>query len=250
MNLVEAIQPALPARIAIVGGGGKTTTLFMLARQIPGLVWVTTTTHLGTDQLDYTAQHFIIGEPGEIDVPRLKSKRTTLITGLFTPDDRVKGPEPEVMDEIARIADREQVSLLVEADGARCHPIKAPAEHEPVIPGWAQTVIVMAGLSVLEKPLNSDWVHRPERFEMLTGLHQGEVITMEFVAAMLVSPLGGLKGIPVNARTIALLNQADDANTNLLAASAVEKILDGGYDRVVIGSLKNFSNSLRVFKRN
>ena len=250
MNLFEATQPALPARIAIVGGGGKTTTLFMLARQIPGLVWVTTTTHLGTDQLDCTAQHFIISEPGEIDVPRLKSKRTTLITGLFTPDDRVRGPEPEVMDEIARIADRQGISLVVEADGARSHPVKAPAEYEPVIPGWAQTVIVVVGLSVLEKPLTSDWVHRPERFGMLTGLHQGEAITMESIAAMLVSPLGGLKGIPANTRKIALLNQADDENTDLLAALAAEKILAGGYDRVVIGSLIHFPDSLRLFKQN
>lgn len=250
MNLVEAIPPTLPARIAIVGGGGKTTTLFMLARQIPGLVWVTTTTHLGTDQLDHTAQHFTIGEPGEIDVPRLISKRTTLITGLFTPDDRVKGPEPEVMDEIVRIADHEKISLVVEADGARSHPIKAPAEHEPVIPGWAECVIVVVGLSVLGKPLTSDWVHRPERFEMLTGLQQGEAITMECITAMLVSPQGGLKGIPLNASRIALLNQADDENTGLLAASAVGKILAGGFDRVVIGSLKNFPDSLQLFKRN
>ncbi len=249
MNLVDAIQPTLPARIAIVGGGGKTTAMFMLARQLPGLVWTTTTTHLGTDQLDLTDQHFIISGPEEIDIPRLKSKRTTLITGLFTPDDRVKGPEPDVMNEVVRIADQEAVSLVVEADGARSHPIKAPAEHEPVIPAWATTVIVVVGLSVLGKPLSSEWVHRAERFEALTGLQQGQPVSPDAIAAMLVSPMGGLKGIPKGARIIALLNQTEDEQTSQMAVSMVKTILDGGFDTVVIGSLKNSSDFLQAYKR-
>jgi len=249
MNLVDAIQPTLPARIAIVGGGGKTTAMFMLARQLPGLVWTTTTTHLGTDQLDLTDQHFIISGPEEIDIPRLKSKRTTLITGLFTPDDRVKSPEPDVINEIVRIADQEAVSLVVEADGARSHPIKAPAEHEPVIPAWATTVIVVVGLSVLGKPLSSEWVHRAERFEALTGLQQGQPVSPDAIAAMLVSPMGGLKGIPKGARIIALLNQTEDEQTSQMAVSMVKTILDGGFDTVVIGSLKNSSDFLQAYKR-
>jgi molybdenum cofactor cytidylyltransferase len=249
MNLVDAIQPTLPTRIAIVGGGGKTTAMFMLARQLPGPVWTTTTTHLGTDQLDLTDQHFIISGPEEIDIPRLKSKRTTLITGLFTPDDRVKGPEPDVMNEVVRIADQEAVSLVVEADGARSHPIKAPAEHEPVIPAWATTVIVVVGLSVLGKPLSSEWVHRAERFEALTGLQQGQPVSLDAIAAMLVSPMGGLKGIPKGARIIALLNQTEDEQTSQMAVSMVKTILDGGFDTVVIGSLKNSPDFLQAYKR-
>lgn len=249
MNLAEAIQPTLPARIAIVGGGGKTTAMFMLARQLPGLVWTTTTTHLGTDQLDLTDQHFIISGPEEIDIPRLKSKRTTLITGLFTPDDRVKGPEPDVLNEIVRVADREAISLVVEADGARSHPVKAPAEHEPVIPAWTQIVIVVVGLSVLEKPLSSEWVHRAERFEALTGLQQGQPVSMDSLATMLVSPMGGLKGIPKDARRIALLNQADNERTSQMAALMEKTILNGGFETVVIGSLKNSPDSLQVYKR-
>lgn len=221
----------------------------MLARQLPGLVWTTTTTHLGTDQLDLTDQHFIISGPEEIDIPRLKSKRTTLITGLFTPDDRVKSPEPDVINEIVRIADQEAVSLVVEADGARSHPIKAPAEHEPVIPAWATTVIVVVGLSVLGKPLSSEWVHRAERFEALTGLQQGQPVSPDAIAAMLVSPMGGLKGIPKGARIIALLNQTEDEQTSQMAVSMVKTILDGGFDTVVIGSLKNSSDFLQAYKR-
>jgi probable selenium-dependent hydroxylase accessory protein YqeC len=247
MNLVQAIQPTLPARIAIVGGGGKTTTLFQLARQLPGLVWATTTTHLGTDQLDNTDQHFIISEPAEIDLPRLKAKRSTLITGLFTLDDRVRGPEADVMAELVTLADREGISLVVEADGARSHPVKAPADHEPAIPAWANTVIVVVGLSALGKPATSDWIHRLERFEALTGLQEGAIITMKSITDLLVNPLGGLKGIPSGVRKVALLNQADTDLVTRQSVSSTKELLAGGFDSVVVGSLKFAPDDLQKF---
>ncbi len=51
--------------------------------------------------------------------------------------------------------------MIIEADGARKLPIKAPAEHEPVIPEFVNTVITVIGLSGLGKPLTEEWVHRP-----------------------------------------------------------------------------------------
>jgi molybdenum cofactor cytidylyltransferase len=249
MNIVEALQPDLPARIAIVGGGGKTTAMFQLARQLPGLVWTTTTTHLGTDQLDETDQHFILCEPAEIDLKLLKSHRTTLITGLFTADDRVKGPEPEVLRELSRIACEENISLIVEADGSRSHPVKVPGEDEPVIPPWARMVIVTVGLSALGKPFTSEWVHRIDRFEALTGARPGGPITMELLTKLLVHPQGGLKGIPANAERVALLNQADTPALREQAANTAGDLLAGGYDRVVIGALQRSPDDLAVFVR-
>jgi molybdenum cofactor cytidylyltransferase len=246
MNLVEALKPKLPARIAIVGGGGKTTALFQLAHQLPGLVWVTTTTHLGTDQLDYTDQHFIISEPDEIDLAMLKAHKSTLITGLFTLDDRVKGPEPEVIEELARVANEENISIVVEADGARSHPIKAPAAHEPVIPAWAEMVIVVVGLSALGKPLSSEWVHRPEQFEALTGWQQGQVINMASLVKLMTHPLGGLKNIPASAQKVALLNQADTPALQQEARSAAEDLLNGGFDKVIIGALRLAPDDIEV----
>ncbi len=249
MNIAEALQPGLPARIAIVGGGGKTTAMFQLARQLPGLVWITTTTHLGTDQLDEVDQHFILCEPAEIDLPLLKSRRTTLITGMFTPDYRVRGPEADVMKELLTIADKKSISFIVEADGSRSHPIKAPGEIEPVIPDWARMVVVVAGLTALDKPFKSEWVHRSERFKVLTGVHPGEPITMNLLTKLLVHPQGGLKGIPANAERVVLLNQTDTPELREQAADAVGELLAGGYDRVVIGALQKAPEDLAVFAR-
>jgi molybdenum cofactor cytidylyltransferase len=249
MKLVEALQPRLPARIAIVGGGGKTTALFQLARQLPGLVWVTTTTHLGTDQLDFTDQHFIVSETSEIDLPMFMSRKSTLITGLFTPDDRIKGPDPEVIEQLAQQARKQGISFVVEADGSRSHPIKAPAAHEPVIPAWAEMVVVVVGLSALGNTFTPEWVHRPERFEILTGVHQGEMIDMPGITRLLIHPLGGLKNIPAGSEKVALLNQVDTLEQKNQAQQAAPILLSAGYDKVIVGALQNAPDDLAVYQK-
>ncbi len=244
MNLVEALNPNLPARIAIVGAGGKTTTLFQLGRQIEGLTWTTTTTHLGTDQLSYADRHFVVETPAQLDLHQLLAQKHSLITGPFTPDDRVHGPSPEVMEQLVKLANAQQVSLIVEADGARSHPLKAPAEHEPVIPDWVDTVIVLVGCSVFGRPLTQDWVHRTEIFSSLTGLQINDPIRPADVTRMLVHPLGGLKGIPATAKKVVLFNQADVLSETETLKKEIPALHSAGYDSVIIGALSKYPEDL------
>ena len=101
-----------------------------------------------------------------------------------------------------------ELPLLVEADGSRRLPLKAPAPHEPVIPEWVNTVVVVAGLSGLGKLLDPAWVHRPEIFAHLSGLELNAPVTSDGLINVLTHPQGGLKDIPYGARRVALLNQA------------------------------------------
>jgi molybdenum cofactor cytidylyltransferase len=247
MNLIEALQPKIPTRIAIVGGGGKTTTLFQIGRQIEGLAWLTTTTHLGTDQLEMADKHFIFNSPEEIDLRQLKAQKVSLITGPFTPDKRVRGPSPEVLAKVVQLSEVERTSVIVEADGARSRPAKAPAQHEPSIPEWAEVVIVAVGLSALGKPLSSEWVHRKEQFAAITGMQENQLITIESLAEMLVHPSGGLKGIPTSAQKIVLFNQADTSAICNSAKKVVQQLLTGGYDKVIIGGLTTNPQGLAYF---
>lgn len=245
MNLYESLPQIAPLKIAVVGGGGKTTAVFQLARQAAGNAWVSTTTHLGTDQLHLADRHFTLLENSTLDASPWMTQKVTLLTGNRTPDDRVRGLVPELINAVAVLADRENVSLIVEADGARSHPVKAPAEHEPVIPDWVDTVVVVVGLSAIGKPLTSEWVHRAEIYAQLTHLHPGDPISLESVIAMLVSPLGGLKGIPSGACRIVFLNQADlhplsDAEISLLDR------LKSDYNRVLYGSLSVEPDQIHV----
>jgi len=249
MNLAEAIHPQLPARIAIVGGGGKTSALFQLVRQLPGPVWATTTTHLGTDQLDFSDQHFIVRQVEEDEIKQWLKQKVTLLTGEFTPDDRIRGPEVKVLEKIHQAAVIRAVSLVVEADGSRSRPLKTPGANEPATPDWAEMVITVAGLSALGQPFSEVTVHRMEPFSQITGLQVGQTITFESIIQLLADPQGGLKNCPKGATRVALLNQADTPVLSEQAAAKAPELLAGGYDQVVISSLKFAPDELRCFSK-
>jgi molybdenum cofactor cytidylyltransferase len=127
--------------------------------------------------------------------------------------------------------------LLIEADGSRMKPVKAPAAHEPVIPPFVDTVVVVAGLSALWQSLTPEWVHRPEIFANLSGLAPGERITRESLVQVLLHQQGGLKDIPEGARRLVLLNQADTPELQAAAGSMANALL-ADYSGVIIATLK------------
>ncbi len=140
------------------------------------------------------------------------------------------------MDGLLACAEAARIPLLIEADGSRQRPLKAPAAYEPVIPAWVDTVVVLAGLSGLGKPLTAEWVHRPERFSELAGLPAGQNIPAEALVRVLSHPSGGLQGLPPGARRIILLNQADTPELQAAAQKLASELLTA-YQAVLIASL-------------
>jgi len=159
-----------------------------------------------------------------------------LISGAAADGERVKGITPEVLDYLQGLAGKYDLPLLIEADGSRRKPLKAPAEHEPAIPPFVDTVVVMAGLTALGKPLSSDWVHRHDIFAALSGLRPGDEITGEGLGRVLTHPRGGLKNIPQGARRLLLLNQADTAELQSQAMTIARACLTS-YEAIVVASL-------------
>jgi molybdenum cofactor cytidylyltransferase len=238
MRLCNALNLPPGTQLAIVGAGGKTSTLFHLACTLPGPVFVTTTTHLGVSQVSFADQHYVISSPEELYCNELFSKKVNLLTGLLTMDNRFRAPDEPVLTKMHELAKEKNMYLLVEADGARTLSLKAPAVHEPCIPDWCDMVIVCAGLSALGKPLTAEWVHRPEKYAALAHMDMGEMITLQDIVRVLVHPEGGMKGIPPFARKIAFLNQADTQEMVAVAQKAVPGLLAGEYDGVYIGSIQ------------
>lgn len=238
MTLVGALRLHRPASLAAVGAGGKTSALFQIARQLIPPVWLTTTTHLGLDQLSLADRHILFPcSPGKLASVTSPGAGVVVFTSLADADRAagLTGPDLEVLRQAAADA---CIPLLVEADGSRMLPLKAPAAHEPVIPVWVDQVIVVAGLSGLGKPLDDASVHRPEIFASLGGLLPGELVSLEALGRVLRHGQGGLKGIPASARRIVLLNQADTLVDLLPVYTLASKLLDV-YDVVITASLAN-----------
>jgi probable selenium-dependent hydroxylase accessory protein YqeC len=120
--------------VAFVGAGGKTSTLIALGHELAeaGLrVLATTTTRIGADQLDLMPY-----------ATRLETSMSAISLALndhrfvFLYDDirqnKVYGATAEHIPHLLDSVDSDV--LLIEADGSRGLPLKAPRPHEPVIP--------------------------------------------------------------------------------------------------------------------
>jgi molybdenum cofactor cytidylyltransferase len=238
VNLTTALRIGSTPRLALVGGGGKTTTMFALARAATAPVIVASTAHMAIEQLTLADQHFFVSAPADLAAcePQL-SAGITFFTGSENTSGKTIGLTPETARAVCDLADRHHVPLFIEADGSKCLPLKAPAEHEPPIPDSVDTVIYVVGLSGLGQPLDAEHVHRSERFASLSGLAIGDAITPEAIAKVLRDPLGGLKNVPPTARRIALLNQADTPDLQAQAQVIARQLLPA-YHAVGITALK------------
>jgi molybdenum cofactor cytidylyltransferase len=236
MNLSQALRFKSTSSAALVGSGGKTTALFQLARELVPPVITTATSHLHIDQIKLADSHWAGVRFEELTGLEGNLHGVMLVTGPVE-GDRTQGLNNNTMAWLHTFCSTHALPLLIEADGSRQHPLKAPADHEPPIPDFVKMVVVVAGLSGIGKPLTDKYVHHPETFGSLSGLASGEIITPEALARVLTHPAGGLKNIPAQTRRVALLNQADTSILQSQGQTISEKLLPT-YQSVLIASLQ------------
>ena len=237
LTLARALRlDQIPApRVAFVGAGGKTTALFQAAQELAPCI-VTTTTHLGAWQTDQADQHIIIRKMEDVNqLEEIAFSGIILVTGAEEKN-RLKALKPEELHWLEQFCNYHSLPLLLEADGARGKPLKAPKAHEPVIPEFVKTAVVVAGLSGLGKALNEENIYNAEGFGKL-GKRKEERISAEMLANVLMHNEGGLKGIPPHVRKVALLNQADTPELQSIGGKIAKTILSK-FDAVIAGTLK------------
>ena len=255
MRLSQALRLDTLPRIALVGSGGKSTALFKIGSELieagetSATVLLTATTHMSTEQLGLANTHIVLNEKKDFDLFRNGFPRgLVLLTGPEVGEGRTKGLTFFLMQHLLVLGDQQKLPILIEADGSRQRPLKAPSDHEPVIPGWVEMVIVVCGLSGLGKPLESKWVHRPEIFANLASLSPGDIVTPEGIRQVMINPIGGLKGIPVRAKRVALLNQADTEELQAAGNWLAGKLLKD-YHSIIIASLAPWEYSFTKPRR-
>jgi molybdenum cofactor cytidylyltransferase len=221
MDLQVAIGLRPGELVAFVGAGGKTTAAWRLLRALGSAgerAVFTATTRIFRPK---DGSLMLAPNPSPADVARALDEPPILFLAAAQgeegdPDHAARSPypaqpiklvglAPEVLDGLVR--QLPGVTWLVEADGAKGRLLKAPAEHEPVIPGGANRVVVVACLDAIGRPLDDDTVHRPEIAARLLGVPQGALVSPELVAGLIGHPAGGLKGIPELAEVVVLLTE-------------------------------------------
>jgi probable selenium-dependent hydroxylase accessory protein YqeC len=195
--------------ISIVGAGGKTTTMYTLARELAHRgkrVITTTTTQIFTPTSDETEKLIL-----EVDTRMLLNKvkaawahyrRITVAAGI---DNRGKlmSIQPDIPSLLMQEGGADAV--IIEADGARHRMIKAPADYEPVVPTETNVALLLMSAEAIMRPLSEEIAHRPERIAAITGIQMGDTLTPDVIAQLMTSEQGALKGVPATARAYLLV---------------------------------------------
>ena len=235
LHLVEALGlPESGSLTSIVGGGGKSALLFALAGSLEGRVVMTTTTRIFASQIE-RASHWCTSEPAQLETALRQGRTGTLVVGEVD-GEKALGVPTELPARL--LLDPGVDHVVVEADGSRMRPVKAPADHEPVVPAETTLFVVVAGIDALEAPI-AECAHRPERVCALLGVRESDRLTPELLATLLGHPEGGLRKAPGSARVVVFINKVECDVSRGLARTVAERLLRmPRVERVVTGSLE------------
>jgi len=232
MQITQALPLANGMTLCLVGAGGKTSLIFALAGELAArgqAILVTTTTAMFHPDHDSRQDHppcaqpydpplhqpsgqkydkLILGSTQSLCKKTAKAGQVVVAAQSHDPaNDKLKGYSP---CDLTRVAENHIFDyILIEADGSKRLPVKAPALHEPVIPVWTDMVIGCMGLDCLGRPLDDQTVHRPKFFSAVTKQAPGKPIGPDHLVSLAASPLGLFKNTSKEMQKIVLLNKAD-----------------------------------------
>lgn len=247
MPLVEALAVRDSPLISLCGAGGKTTLMLSLAREFVRAgerVLLTTTTKLAraegraypsiaagsVEQLLAAARR---RQPG---TAAARAGALIAYSGLSDDGEKLVGLAPGMVDAVARCGYFDRI--LVEADGSARRPLKAPAAHEPVIPGETATLVVVAGVNGLGQPLGEETVFRAELWASRGRVALGSPVDAESLASNLIHAEGPLRGCPAGANCVVFLNRTDTPERRAQAAQVAALVAaEPRIGRLACGSL-------------
>lgn len=216
--LADVVRPGDIA--AIVGAGGKTTSMFALASALAerGLRVVTTkSTNIHRPSLARSPKLVVVPhERWRSELPPILAEHpvVTVVTAAPTPR-RYDGIPPDLAPDLLSASSADV--LIVEADGARRRLLKAPADHEPAMPAGATLVIPVACLAAVGRPLAERHVHRPELAAEILGVELQTPLTIAHVLSLLLDSRAGRKAAPATARLWPVMTAVDRVSADQLS---------------------------------
>ena len=211
--------------ISIVGAGGKTTTIRHLAQEYADTGWeaaVTTTTHMEIEERSC----FLLDESME-RFQKLMEQERQVWFGVPAPikkTDNVKKMQAVSEDFFQQVLEL-QIPVLIEADGSRHLPCKAPGDREPVLRKETTDVLAVYGLDAVGKSIRES-CFRPEIVAEILQKKQSDILCAEDIAVLATSVRGGRKDVLKSKHYRIILNKADGIERVKIAEQICKKIVE------------------------
>lgn len=158
--------------ISFVGGGGKTTTIQNMAfifKNLGSKVLCTTSTAIFKPSKGYYDEIFI----GDIPDSYIPKKGSITVYGQYQEDKKLRSNDIFRIEKIIKkdIFDY----ILIEADGSKEKPIKAPAIYEPIISNLTTVTVGVIGMDCINK--NIDIIsHRPKFLKKILKVESNHIL--------------------------------------------------------------------------
>ena len=253
MTLEEAFSLREKEVISLIGGGGKTTLMFALGKELSlrrkGILLTTTTKIWDPEPSDefglfWSARLERVKEWVKENLDRY---RYLLVAQDKLDSGKLKGISPNWIPELFSILGVSHI--IIEADGAAGRPLKAPREREPVLPAETTLLIPMVGIDVLGKPLREDFVFRSRIAMEIVKEKEGVEVREEMIGRLLAA---SLRNKPREARVIPFINKIDLPDGlekgRSLARSLLESI-SPEIERVVLGHARETPIAKEIVSR-
>lgn len=221
MRLLETIGYNYKIKvIALIGAGGKTTTMYRIAsclNKIGKKVICTTTTHILKPKEKYPFP--VLGTPMKDNPEKLSAVS---------------------VEDYQRIC-KEYDVVLVEADGAKGMYIKLPASHEPVIPKNADLVLCIASMGALNKPLK-EVCHRTEIVSKRLNITEDSIVKISDIAKVL--KIMCTEVVPKNMKAVPILTKVIMERGEVITAT---ELFPNCGNRCIIDENHELYNELKAY---
>lgn len=193
--------------ISVIGGGGKTSCIKMLAEEFASAgkkVVISTTTHILYPNWLKDAVYL---DACHEQIRSALMKYNIICVASLLEGNKLKSPSKKTLDFIEKHCD----VLLIEADGSKHLPLKYASEKEPAIYEHTDCIIQIAGLSGLNHDIN-EVCHRHEMAMAEFGWQDHQMMDDEMLEQLIQHNFSHVsKEIP----QYVLLNQSDIVKSHL-----------------------------------
>ena len=203
--------------VSLTGAGGKTSLMYWMAGtccEMGMRVLVTTSTHIVQPENAIYAETMV-------QVQQLWSDGKIAVIGTGQGNGKLSAPPQSLLEETMKAAE----IVLIEADGSRQLPCKAPGDREPVLLPECDIIVGVLGLSALGKSVGKT-CFRPERALQVCGQGMAMMrkITETDLAKLFFSERG-LRKLLRGRQYYPVINQCDDEE-KLMQAGKIAKQLE------------------------